>query len=47
MLGGVIIGEESVVATRSVVTKDIPSYTILEGVITKGIGKISKGPFLF
>lgn len=39
ILKGVIIGEGSVVAAGSVVTKDIPPYSIVGGVPAKIIGK--------
>lgn len=55
ILGGVKIGEGAVVAAGSVVTKDIPPYTIVGGVPAKVIGKrtsdleyvIPKANFMF
>lgn len=55
ILGGVEIGEGAVVATGSVVTKNVEPYTIVAGIPAKVIGKrcekidycIPKAPFLF
>jgi chloramphenicol O-acetyltransferase type B len=37
---GVTIGENAIVAAGSVVTKDVPSYTVVGGVVAKEIKKI-------
>ena len=40
ILGGVTIGENSVVAARSVVTKDVPPNMLVAGVPAKIVKKI-------
>ena len=42
ILGGVKIGEGAIVSARSVVTKDVDSYTIVGGVPAKIIGKVPR-----
>lgn len=44
ILGGVTIGEYAVVAAGSVVTHDVPPYTVVGGVPAVRIRKISAGP---
>ena len=39
ILSGVKIGDGAIIGTRSVVTKDVPPYTIVEGVPAKPIRK--------
>lgn len=41
ILGGVTIGEHAVVAAGSVVTKDVPAYTMVAGVPAKVIKKLN------
>jgi acetyltransferase-like isoleucine patch superfamily enzyme len=41
ILGGVTIGEYSVVAAGAVVTRDVPSYSVVAGVPAKIIRKIT------
>lgn len=40
ILGGVTIGENSVVAARSVVTKDVPANCLVAGIPAKVVKKI-------
>jgi len=40
IMPGVTIGENAIVAAGSVVTKDVPSYTVVGGVVAKEIKKI-------
>ncbi len=42
ILGGVTIGEGSIVAARSVVTKDVPAFTMVGGIPAKVIGDVPK-----
>lgn len=41
--GGVAIGNSSIVAANSVVTKDIPDYCVAGGIPARIIKKISNG----
>jgi acetyltransferase-like isoleucine patch superfamily enzyme len=42
ILKGVTIGEGAVVGARSVVTRDVPSYTIVAGNPARQVGKVSR-----
>jgi acetyltransferase-like isoleucine patch superfamily enzyme len=42
ILGGVKIGQGSIVSARSVVAKDVDPYTIVGGVPAKKIGEVPK-----
>ena len=42
ILGGVIIGNNSIIAAGSIVTKDVPSFTIVGGVPAKVIKSLHK-----
>ncbi len=39
VLSGVTIGDGAIIGTRAVVTKDVPPYTIVDGVPSKPIRK--------
>ena len=40
VLGGVTIGKGAIIAARSVVTKDVPPFTIVAGIPAKKIGEV-------